>query len=107
MTKQDMIRSLKKDLRDIATFIVVMSVIAALFGAGIGAYKGYRFISSAVSKALEPTAEEIEAAEKAAEEQELFNRLMADCKSTTPIGWELYDQYAFCYNRVMKKMKKK
>lgn len=107
MTKQDMIRSLKKDIEDLKVFFLVVILLTALFGALVGTYKGYVIVSDAVQKAFEPTAEEIEAAEKAAEEQKLFNRLMADCESRTPVGWRKYDQYSFCYHQVMKKMKKK
>lgn len=107
MTKQDMIRSLKKDLQDLKQFALVVLVFVTLFGTGIGVYKSYKYISAAVAEALEPTAEEKLAAEKKAAEQKKFNELLADCEHRSPVGWENYNRYSFCYKQVKEKMKKK
>lgn len=106
MTKQDMIRSLKKDLRDLKVFFLVAVLLVTLFGTLVGVYEGYVLISSAVTKAFEPTVEEVKAQKAKAEEQKLFNALMTDCESRTPVGWEKRNQYAFCYKQSLAKLKK-
>ena len=105
MTKQDIIRSLKKDLQDLKQFALVVVLLVTFFGAIIGTYKGYMFISDTVEKAFEPTVEEVKAQKAKAEEQKLFNDLMTDCESRTPVGWEKYNQYAFCYKQSLTKAK--
>ena len=107
MTKQDMIRSLKKDLRDLKVFFLVAVLLVTLFGTLVGVYEGYVLISSAVTKAFEPTAEEIKAAEKKAAEDKLINELILDCERRCPVGMHARARYGFCYDQAIEKMKKK
>lgn len=106
MTKQDIIRSLKKDLEGLKMMFLVVLTLATLFGALVGTYKGCVYISNAVSKALEPTAEEMKAAEEKAAEDKLLNELIEDCERRCPVGMHARARASFCYEQSMLKTKK-
>ena len=104
MTKQDMIRSLKKDLEDLKQFALVVVVLVTFFSALVGAYKGYQTISSVVAEAFEPTAEEVKAAEEKAARNKLLNELIADCERRCPVGMHARSRYAHCYDWALKQL---